>query len=92
MVRRFDSNSGEYTGVVTEMTSSRVSSLGYIERRLMNWDIRDSTRVEHYLEEIRMLKQRVVDMRGERIRQDELVVVKIMQTKKVLEEDIFLAC
>jgi hypothetical protein len=50
------------------MTSSRVSSLGYIERRLMNWDIRDSTRVEHYLEEIRMLKQRVVDMRGERIR------------------------
>jgi hypothetical protein len=58
----------------------------------MNWDIRDSTRVEHYLEEIRMLKQRVIDMRGERIRQDELVVVKIMQTKKVLEEDIFLAC
>lgn len=91
-MRRFDSNSGEYTGVVTEMTSSRVSSLGYIERRLMNWDIRDSTRVEHYLEEIRMLKQRVIDMRGERIRQDELVVVKIMQTKKVLEEDIFLAC
>jgi hypothetical protein len=44
------------------------------------------------LEEIRMLKQRVIDMRGERIRQDELVVVKIMQTKKVLEEDIFLAC
>jgi hypothetical protein len=74
------------------MTSSRVSSLGYIEGRLMNWDIRDSTRVEHYLEEIRMLKQRVIDMRGERIRQDELVVVKIMQTKKVLEEDIFLAC
>ena len=92
MVRRFDSNAGEYTRVVTEMTSSRVSSLGYIEGRLMNWDIRDSTRVEHYLEEIRMLKQRVIDMRAERIRQDELVVVKIMQTKKVLEEDIFLAC
>lgn len=92
MVRRFESNAGEYTRVVTEMTSSRVSSLGYIEGRLMNWDIRDSTRAEHYLEEIRMLKQRVLDMRDERIRQDELVVVKIMQTKKVLEEDIFLAC
>jgi hypothetical protein len=31
-------------------------------------------------------------MREERIRQDELVVEKILQTKKVLEEDIFLAC
>jgi hypothetical protein len=92
MVRRFDSNAGEYTRVVTDMTSSRVSSLGYIERRLENWDISDSNRAENYLEEIRMLKQRVTDMRRERIRQDELVVEKIMQTKKVLEEDIFLAC
>lgn len=92
MVRRFDSNAGEYTRVVTEMTSSRVSSLGYIERRLENWDISDSNRAENYLEEIRTLKQRVADMRRERIRQDELVVEKIMQTKKVLEEDIFLAC
>jgi hypothetical protein len=92
MVRRFESNAGEYTRVVTEATSSRVSSLGYIERRLTNWDVRDSTRAERHLEEIRMLKQRVIDMRWERIRQDELVVEKIMQTKKVLEEDIFLAC
>jgi hypothetical protein len=92
MVRRFESNAGEYTRVLMEMTSSRASSLGCIERRLASWDICDSTRAKHYLEEIRLMKQHVIDLRRERIRQDELVVEKIMQTKKVLEEDIFLAC
>ncbi|KAL3811660.1 hypothetical protein ACHAXA_004392 [Cyclostephanos tholiformis] len=92
MVRRFDSNAGEFTRVLMEMTSSRVSSLGCIERRLENWDISDSTRAKQYLEEIRLMKDRVIDLRRERIRQDESVVEKIMQTKKVLEEDIFLAC
>ena len=92
MVRRFDSNAGEYTRILMEMTSSRASSLGCIERRLANWDICDSTRAKQYLEEIGLMKQRVIDLRRERIRQDELVVEKIMQTKKVLEEDIFLAC
>ncbi len=74
------------------MISSRASSLGYVESILANWDISDSNRVKVYLEEISLLKQRVNDMREERIRQDELVVEKILQTKKVLEEDIFLAC
>ena len=92
LVRRFDSNAGEYTRLVTEMISSRASSLGYVESILANWDISDSNRVKVYLEEISLLKERVNDMREERIRQDELVVEKILQTKKVLEEDIFLAC
>jgi len=92
LVRRFDSNAGEYTRLVSEMISSRASSLGYVESILANWDVSDSNRVKVYLEEISLLKQRVKDMREERIRQDELVVEKILQTKKVLEEDIFLAC
>ena len=92
LVRRFDSNAGEYTRLVSEMISSRASSLGYVESILANWDVSDSNRVKAYLEEISLLKQRVKDMREERIRQDELVVEKILQTKKVLEEDIFLAC
>lgn len=92
LVRRFDSNAGEYIRFVMEMISSRASSLGYVESILANWDISDSNRVKVYLEEISLLKQRVNDMREERIRQDELVVEKILQTKKVLEEDIFLAC
>ena len=92
LVRRFDSNAGDYTRLVSEMISSRASSLGYVESILANWDVSDSNRVKAYLEEISLLKQRVKDMREERIRQDELVVEKILQTKKVLEEDIFLAC
>lgn len=91
LVRRFDSNAGEYTRLISEMISSRASSLGYVESILANWDVSDSNRVKVYLEEISLLKQRVKDMREERIRQDELVVEKILQTKKVLEEDIFLA-
>ena len=92
LVRRFDSNAGEYTRLVSEMISSRASSLGYVESILANWDVSDSNRVKVYLEEISLFKQRVKDIREERIRQDELVVEKILQTKKVLEEDIFLAC
>lgn len=91
VVRRFESNAGMYTRLVTEMTSSRASSLGYVECKLANWDISDSNRVRVYLEEISLFKQRVNDMREERIRQDELVVEKILQTKKMLEEDIFLS-
>ena len=44
------------------------------------------------MEEIQKLKQRVTDERGGVIRHDALVVEKIMQTKKMLEKDIFLAC
>jgi len=92
MVRRFDSSSGEYTRLVTEMASSRVSSLGYIEKEIDDWHISDLTRAEHYLEEIQKLKERVIEEREERIRQDDLVVVKIVQEKKMLEENIFLTC
>eukprot|EP00579_Thalassiosira_antarctica_P025145 CAMPEP_0202011194 /NCGR_PEP_ID=MMETSP0905-20130828/18756_1 /ASSEMBLY_ACC=CAM_ASM_000554 /TAXON_ID=420261 /ORGANISM="Thalassiosira antarctica, Strain CCMP982" /LENGTH=387 /DNA_ID=CAMNT_0048569953 /DNA_START=29 /DNA_END=1192 /DNA_ORIENTATION=- len=92
MVRRFESSAGEYTRLVSQVISGRVSSLGYVEKEMDDWDIGDLTRAEHYLQEIRRLKQRVVVEREERIRQDELVVDRIVRTKKMLEEDILLAC
>jgi len=73
------------------MTASRQSSLGLIEKSIDDWDTSDLTRAEYYLAEIQKLKQRVLKEREERIRQDELVVEKIIQAKKTLEEDIFLA-
>ena len=90
--RRFDSSSGEYTRLISEMTSSRVSSLGYIEQEINNWDISDSNRAEHYLEEIRAMKALVLKEREARVREDEAVVQKIVQTRKMLEEDILLSC
>lgn len=92
MVRRFESSSGEYARLVSEMTSSRVSSLGYIEKQIENLDLSDLTRAENYLEVIQKLKQIVSEEREARIKQDKLVVERIVKTKKMLEEEIFLAC
>ncbi len=92
VVRRFESNAGEYARQLAEMKSARASSLGYIENEINDWDTSDSTFAEQYLEEIQWLKQRVVEVRDERIRQDDLVVEKIVQMKTALEEDIFSVC
>ena len=92
LIRRFDASSGEFSRLSAEMTASRKSSLGLIEKAIDDWDVSDLTRAEYYLAEIQKLKQRVLKEREERIRQDELVVEKIIQAKKTLEEDIFLAC
>ena len=92
MIRRFDSNSGEYTRLAAELASSRVCELGYIEKEIDSWDLSDMTRAEHYLREIQKLKQRILDERSERMKQDELVVERIVQTRKMLEKDIFLTC
>jgi len=92
LIRRFDASSGEFSRLSAEMTASRKSSLGLIEKSIDDWDVSDLTRAEYYLAEIRKLKQRVLKEREKRIRQDELVVEKIIQAKKTLEEDIFLAC
>ena len=68
-----------------------MSSLEYIEKEINDWDSSDLTWPEHSLEEIQKLEQRVMEESGEMIRYDALVVEEIMQTKKMLEKDIFLA-
>ena len=90
ITRRFESSAGEYTRLVSELQSSRVSSLGYVEKKINDWDA--SFGAEQLIEEIQKLKQRVLGEREERIQQDEIVVDKMINTKKMLEEDIFLAC
>ena len=92
LIRRFDASSGEFSRLSAELTASRKSSLGLIDKRIDDWDLSDLSRAEYYLAEIQKLKQRVLKEREERIRQDELVVEKIIKAKKTLEEDIFLAC
>jgi hypothetical protein len=92
VVRRFESNAGENVRLVAEMTASRVSSLGYITNEVDDWETIDSTFAEHYLEEIQLMKQRVIELREERMRQDEMVVKRILQDKTVLEAGLFSVC
>ena len=92
VVRRFESNAGEHTRLVAEMIASRASSVGRIKNEVDGWETIDSTLAERYLEEIQWLKQHVVELREERIRQDDMVVEKIMQDKKALEEGLFSVC
>ncbi len=92
VVRRFESNAGEHTRLVAEMIASRASSLGHIKIEVDGWETTDSTLAECYLEEIQRLKQHVVELREERMRQDDMVVEKIVQDKKALEEGLFSVC
>lgn len=92
VVRRFESNAGEHTRLFAEMTASRAASLGYIKNEVDGWETIDSTFAENYLEEIERLKQRVLELREERMRQDDKVVEKIMQDKTALEEVLFSVC
>ena len=50
MSRRFDSGSDECTRLAAKMTSSCVSSLGYIEKGIDDLDPSEMMRAEHYLE------------------------------------------
>lgn len=91
MVRRFEARSGENARLLSEMTSGRASSLGYLESEVDEWGVCDAKTAEKDLEEIERLKELVIEEREERIREDEAVVEKIKQTKKHLEEAIFFA-
>jgi len=92
MVRRFESSSGEYARLASEMTCTRVSALGYVEKEINDWDSSDLTRAEHYLEEIERLKEMVRVESAERARRDKAVVATIVQRQKMWEEDIYLTC
>ena len=91
MVRRFESRSGENARLLSELTSGRASSLGYLESEVDEWESSNAKNAEKDLEEIERLKELAIEEREERILEDEAVVEKIKQTKKHLEEAIFFA-
>ncbi|KAL7549752.1 hypothetical protein ACHAWF_013018 [Thalassiosira exigua] len=90
MVRRFETSAGEHARAVSEMVSSRASSLGGVRNALDEWD--PLRRAEHYLAEIRELKRMVVEEGEERIRQDEVVVDRIVRKKKTMQKGIYYSC
>ena len=88
MVRRFESNAGEYTNSLAQCTSARVASLGWIQHEIDSWEGMDESRAESVLGEIRKLKLMVEEEREVRRREDEVVVEKILRAREMLQEDI----
>jgi len=92
VIRNFESSAGDVTRQLAEMQAARSSSLGYIEQQLDAWELNDVVRIEGYLKQIQAMKRQVLEEREERRRQDEIVVERILQAKKMLEQDIFTVC
>lgn len=89
LIRRFEAASGEYTRRLAELQAARVSSLGYIQKEIDALDLRDATRIENHLAEIKNLKEIVLEERAIRLKHDELVVDTILKERGQLESDIF---
>lgn len=75
LVRRFEASAGEYTRLLAEVEASRASSLGIVKKEIDSWKIEN--RAEHFLSEIRQLKDMVRKESEERKRQDELVLNRV---------------
>ncbi len=89
LIRRFEAASGEYTKRLAELQAARVASLGYIQKEIDALDLRDATRIESHLAEIKKLKDIVLEEREVRLKHDELVVDTILKERGQLESDIF---
>lgn len=89
LIRRFEAAAGEYTRRLAELQAARVASLGYIQKEITALDLRDATRIESHLAEIKKLKDIVLEEREIRLKHDELVVDTIIKERGRLESDIF---
>jgi len=89
LIRRFEAAAGEYTRRLAELQAARVAALGYIQKEITALDLRDATRIESHLAEIKKLKDMVLEEREIRLKHDELVVDTIIKERGRLESDIF---
>ena len=88
LVRRFEASAGEYTRLLAEVQASRASSLGIVTKELDSWKCSDESRAEHFLSEIRRLKDMVRKESEEREMQDEMVMDKINREFKRLQAEM----
>jgi hypothetical protein len=63
--------------------------LGFLDKEIDAWDSSYASRIESHLAEIQKLRDILLEERKIRLRQDELVVDTILQTKGLLQSDIF---
>mmetsp|Transcript_11630 Transcript_11630/g.17558 ORF Transcript_11630/g.17558 Transcript_11630/m.17558 type:complete len:320 (-) Transcript_11630:877-1836(-) len=89
LIRRFEAAAGVYTRRLAELQAARVAALGYIQKEINALDLRDATRIESHLAEIKKLKDIVLEEREIRLKHDELVVDTIIKERGQLESDIF---
>lgn len=84
LVRRFEASAGEYTRLLAEIQASRASSLGIVQKEIDSWKGIDESRAEHFLSEIRSLKDMVRKESEERKRQDDYVLKLVdLQTRRL---------
>ena len=92
LVRRFEASAGEYTRLLAEIQASRASSLGIVKKEIDSWKGMDESRAEHFLGEIRRLKDMILVESKRREKQDEITKNKIdREFQKIKAEMMALA-
>ena len=92
LVRRFEASAGEYTRLLAEVQAARASSLGIVKKEIDSWKGIDESRAEHFLGEIRRLKEMIVGETKRREKQDEITKNKIdKEFQKIKAEMMALA-
>jgi hypothetical protein len=88
LVRRFEASAGEYTRHLAEIQAFRASSLGVVKKEIDSWKGIDESRAEHFIGEIRRLKEFVRKESEAREKQDQIVMNKVKRDFERLKADI----
>ena len=89
VVRRFDNSAGEDSRMLAEMQASRASSLGIVQKEIDSWKGMDESRTEHFLNEIRKLKDMIRKESDERKKQDAILKTTTDEEFQKLKKEIF---
>ncbi|KAL7478318.1 hypothetical protein ACHAW6_004087 [Cyclotella cf. meneghiniana] len=88
LVRQFETSAGEYARLLAEMQASRAASLGVVQKEIDSWKGIDASRAEHFLGEIRKLKDLVRKETQEREEQDEILTDRVEREMERLKAKI----
>ncbi|KAL3797128.1 hypothetical protein HJC23_000466 [Cyclotella cryptica] len=88
LVRRFETSAGEYARLLAEMQASRAASLGVVQKEIDSWKGIDASRAEHFLGEIRKLKDLVKKATKEREEHDEILTNQVEREMERLKAEV----
>lgn len=85
IVRRFESIAGISLRSLVEENSERLASLTILEEKISNAGGLDDVRVGRFLAEVKEIRKMLELERKERVRQDEVVLDRLVETRETLQ-------
>ena len=84
-MRRFESIAGISLRSLVEEKSERLAYLTILEKKISNAEEIDDVRTERFLEEVSEIRKMLELEHKERVRQDEMVLDRLVETRETLQ-------